>query len=223
MSDMLGLDSGAALKMMTRPTYSTAQNPYGRGGVGQRESGSNKIVGYQKPATPTLAQRANNIEIDAARKRIAALKVEPGETRRAAILRRSQKTSDTGRENPIYDPMLDRDFRLATQRMVGEDTRYAGFRSALDAKSPPAAKLPQTAPSSGNAVLAPLMNPDFLDAFPETPSSARFGNTVAGIRGTPSEHARRHAAVAGAPRRNRSSRTARKISTLSSRASFIST
>ena len=83
--------------------------------------------------TPSLGQQADAIEIEAARRRISTLRPEPGETLRAAILRYSQKASDTGRDNPLYDPTISRDFRIATQRMVGNDPGYAGFIAALDA------------------------------------------------------------------------------------------
>lgn len=62
----------------------------------------------------TQAQERSNIEIDAARARIAAL--DPAEVRR-----RSQKATNTGRENPDYDPSIAREAALASRRKVGTD------------------------------------------------------------------------------------------------------
>ena len=59
---MAAADPMAAYKAAlgaTKPQerYETVQNPYGLGGVGQRESGTGKISGYQKPVKPTERQR----------------------------------------------------------------------------------------------------------------------------------------------------------------------
>lgn len=62
----------------------------------------------------TLAQRRQNEEIEAARKAVAGL--SPQE-----IMRRTAKTSNTGRENPDYDPGLARQAALANRRMLGAD------------------------------------------------------------------------------------------------------
>ncbi len=62
----------------------------------------------------TLAQQRANAEIDAARDSVAGL--DP-----ADIRKRTQKTTDTGRENPDYDPGLARAAALAGRRKVGDD------------------------------------------------------------------------------------------------------
>jgi hypothetical protein len=63
---------------------------------------------------PSLSQERGNEEIRAARERIS--KMDPAE-----IQRRSQKATNTGRENPDYDPSIARAASLAGRRMVGED------------------------------------------------------------------------------------------------------
>ena len=68
-------------------------------------------------ATP--AQQANNAEIDAARMALNRMNLD-----RAEILRRTQKSTNTGRENPDYDPSLERLVRTATQRKVGNDPKF---------------------------------------------------------------------------------------------------
>jgi len=68
-------------------------------------------------ATP--AQQANNAEIDAARQTLGRMNLD-----RAEILRRTQKSTNTGRENPDYDPSLERLVRTATQRKVGTDPKF---------------------------------------------------------------------------------------------------
>jgi hypothetical protein len=65
---------------------------------------------------PSLAQQANNEEVLAARRTLAGLNLS-----REEILRRSQKMTATGRDNPDYDPFIERLVRIATQRVVGMD------------------------------------------------------------------------------------------------------
>ncbi|MCZ6748958.1 MAG: hypothetical protein O7D96_06665 [SAR324 cluster bacterium] len=71
-------------------------------------------------ATP--AQQANNAEIDAARQALDRMNLD-----RSEILRRTQKSTNTGRENPDYDPSLERLVRTATQRKVGNDPKFNLF------------------------------------------------------------------------------------------------
>lgn len=66
---------------------------------------------------PTLTQERGNAEIDAARERIASM--APGE-----VKRRSQKATNTGRENPDYDPGIARASSLAARRKVGDDSAF---------------------------------------------------------------------------------------------------
>ncbi len=140
-----------------------------------------KAKATAKPVAPTLTQQANSAEIETARNRIRALRVEPGETLRATILRHSQKASDTGRDNPSFDPMISRDFRIATQRMVGDDPGYAGFLAALDTKAP----MPGTPNPAGGTPARPLPyqppTREPVGAVPGLNSVQRRSATVADI------------------------------------------
>lgn len=62
----------------------------------------------------TQAQQRGNFEIDAARERIGGM--DPAE-----IQRRSAKATNTGRENPDYDPSIARAAALAGRRKIGDD------------------------------------------------------------------------------------------------------
>lgn len=62
----------------------------------------------------TLPQQRSNAEIDAARELVAGMD-------QAEIRRRTAKTTNTGRENPDFDPSLERAARLAARRKVGVD------------------------------------------------------------------------------------------------------
>lgn len=73
-----------------------------------------------RPLTPV--QQRGNIEIDAARQQVASL--SPAEIRR-----RTAKNTDTGRENPDYDPSLARAATLAGRRKVGDDDEFDGRAS----------------------------------------------------------------------------------------------
>lgn len=63
---------------------------------------------------PTASQLRSNAEIDAAREAVAGL--SPQE-----IMRRTAKATNTGRENPDYDPGLARQAALANRRKIGDD------------------------------------------------------------------------------------------------------
>jgi hypothetical protein len=65
----------------------------------------------------TIAQQRANLEIDAAREQIASM--SPAEIRR-----RTAKQTDTGRENPDYDPGLARAASLASRRKLGADNVF---------------------------------------------------------------------------------------------------
>ncbi len=67
----------------------------------------------------TPAQQANNAEIDAARDTLGQMGLD-----KAEITRRTQKATNTGRENRDYDPSLERLVRAATQRKVGNDPKF---------------------------------------------------------------------------------------------------
>lgn len=66
---------------------------------------------------PTLSQQRANTEIDAARQTVAGLTTEE-------IRRKTAKTTNTGRENPDYDPQLERAASLANRRRVGDDPTF---------------------------------------------------------------------------------------------------
>jgi len=61
-----------------------------------------------------MTQQRSNLEIDAARDRIAGL--SPDE-----IKRKTQQFSATGRENPDFDPTLAKAVSLSNRRKVGAD------------------------------------------------------------------------------------------------------
>jgi hypothetical protein len=62
----------------------------------------------------TQAQERGNAEIDAARESIAGMTQQD-------IMRRTAKATNTGRENPDYDPGLARQVALAGRRKIGAD------------------------------------------------------------------------------------------------------
>ena len=62
----------------------------------------------------TLPERRGNLEIDAARKAVAGMTPEE-------IRRKTAKQTDTGRENPDFDPALERAVSLAARRKIGDD------------------------------------------------------------------------------------------------------
>ncbi|MBK7463972.1 MAG: hypothetical protein IPJ50_15405 [Betaproteobacteria bacterium] len=66
---------------------------------------------------PTLSQDRGNLEIDDARQAIAGFTQED-------IRKRTAKTTDTGRENPDYDPTLARAVSLANRRKIGADDHF---------------------------------------------------------------------------------------------------
>lgn len=65
----------------------------------------------------SLAQQTSNKQIEISRQKIASM--TPDEIRR-----RTSKATDTGRENPDYDPNLAQHVRLANKRMYGTDSWY---------------------------------------------------------------------------------------------------
>lgn len=76
----------------------------------------------------TSTQKFKNMEIDAARKRIEGLSQDD-------IKKRTQKFTDSGRENKDYDPQLERRVRIARLRKMGEDPffdRILGVQTESD-------------------------------------------------------------------------------------------
>lgn len=86
----------------------------------------------------TLSQERSNAEIDAARELVGGL--TPDDVRR-----RTAKTTDTGRENPDYDPTLSRAASLAGRRKIGTD---AHFDNRNQVSTPPPVAPPPAAPST---------------------------------------------------------------------------
>lgn len=84
----------------------------------------------------TAAQLRGNAEIDAAREAIAGL--DPHEIRR-----RTTKTSDTGRDNPDFDPTIARAAQLAARRKVGDDGAFDDRQAGP--QRPPAPTMPDRA------------------------------------------------------------------------------
>lgn len=78
----------------------------------------------------TAAQERGNAEIDAARQTVGGL--DPAEIRR-----RTAKTTETGRENPDFDPGLARAAALAARRKIGDDPAFDN-RGKSDAQAAPA-------------------------------------------------------------------------------------
>lgn len=67
----------------------------------------------------TLSQQRGNAEIDAARQSVDGLTPEE-------VRRRTAKTTDTGRDNPDYDPTLAKASTLAARRKIGSDASFDG-------------------------------------------------------------------------------------------------
>ena len=128
---------------------------FGSGGevVGQRSSTSGRVVA--DPRTPkgadvSLAQSANNAEIDAARSRLLALRLQlqPGQTLRDLVISQTQRADDTGLGNPSFNPLTLSDLRTASQRKVGDDPGFNEFFDQLDvaAALPPSESVPVPEP-----------------------------------------------------------------------------
>lgn len=82
-----------------------------------------------RPAGPkglTLAQERANAEIEAARTALDGMD-------EAEIKRRTARATNTGRENPDFDPNLARQMTLAGRRMVGKDDRFDSQRGGRPA------------------------------------------------------------------------------------------
>lgn len=116
------------------------------------------------PTGPTLAQQANNTEKMTARLQLMSPQVLagmlPNETLRQFIVRATQKQTETGRENPSYDPFIDRAYRAATQRLVGDDPGYDEFLGMLDLTAD------QIRARQGGGRVAPTPSPAEAPAVP---------------------------------------------------------
>ncbi|MBP9906571.1 MAG: hypothetical protein KBF66_13500 [Rhodoferax sp.] len=98
-----------------------------------------------KPKPLTAVQQRGNFEIDAAREAVQGMDA-------ADIRRRTAKTTDTGRENPDYDPGLAKAAALATRRKIGDDQTFDNRQIGRDTQAAPATAVSATAaPASASA------------------------------------------------------------------------
>ncbi len=125
-------------------------------------------AGRDPDGDTTPAQQANNAEIDAARATLDRMGLD-----KAEILRRIQKATNTGRENPDYDPGLERLVRTATQRKVGKDLKFNLIHRRY--LGPP----PEFSEPAGPKALPPGVSAEQPDVFD------RIGDFFSGGRDTP--------------------------------------
>lgn len=97
---------------------------------------------------PTQAQVANNLEIEAARKRLDALGLDP-----TKLMASMQKQSDTGMDNPDYNPQIAHDVTVATQHMIGDDKDFDRYQSLFTPSSAPGS---DSGGDSGGGAPAPV-------------------------------------------------------------------
>lgn len=138
-----------------RARYNPATDSYDR--VGGIKRGENK-----GQVQLTKAQERTNKEITEARAAISQMGLGRDE-----ILRRSQSTLNTGRENPDYDPYLANLVNTAAQPLYGEDPAFRGTYHRLigSGTPPPQPAPPQPAPPVPSPV--PAASPR---GFPPLPS-----------------------------------------------------
>lgn len=106
--------TGQKQKNIAEAGKSTKQGDYYQAEASSVRSGNGR---NGKGGSLTLAQERTNAEVDAARKAVAGM--TPQE-----IAQRTLKTTKTGRENPDYDPNLDRKIRIASTRKIGDDEEF---------------------------------------------------------------------------------------------------
>jgi hypothetical protein len=82
--------------------------------LGAQSSQLDRRLQAQADRGLTAAQDRSNAEIDAAREAVAGMS-------RQDIMRKTAKATNTGRENPDYDPGLARQAGLANRRKIGDD------------------------------------------------------------------------------------------------------
>lgn len=82
------------------------------------------LASHGKSSALTLPQTRDNLEIDSARQAIAGLSPEE-------IRRRTAKTTNTGRDNPDFDPALERAVGLANRRKIGDDPFFDERQSRM--------------------------------------------------------------------------------------------
>lgn len=108
------IDTGMVEKNKAEAARSTQQGNYYQAEAGSIVAGTGR---NGKGGSLTLAQERMNAEVDAARKTIAGLTPKD-------IAHRTAKATNTGRENPDYDPGLARQARLAATRKIGDDENF---------------------------------------------------------------------------------------------------
>ena len=93
--------------------------PQGRGEPIPLEGGYRPMP---KSGGITLSQQSSNAEIDQARATLDRMGLD-----KEQVIRRTQKATNTGRQNLEYDPSIDRIVRMATQRKTGLDPNYQRY------------------------------------------------------------------------------------------------
>ncbi len=90
-----------------------------------------QAIGKEVPGGITPTQERQNVEIDAARSYLDERGLDFEE-----IKRRTQRQTDTGRDNPDYDPMLASIVRKATRKKIGDDRDFETFYGKLLTPTP---------------------------------------------------------------------------------------
>lgn len=171
----LALEPTKAVEFMAKQQASTAQNAALLERQQQRDDFNSKQEGVRQDRSDarlqmtldaqskraegkvglTLAQQRDNAEIDSARQTVSGLSAED-------IRSRTAKTTDTGRDNPSYDPQLSRAVMLANRRKVGADDSFDGRQAQ------------QSTQNAGRADVAKRFRSD------HTMLSYRLGNNTPG-------------------------------------------
>lgn len=151
------------------PTTRTFYNKKGEQVVKQWNSkkGTWERVGGSKAAV-TKPQQARNIETATARNRLQKFyqRIPVGMTPREYFNSLTTKQTETGRENPNYDPSIPKSLTRAGRRKIGGDEKYEAYQRWLD--TPKAAPPPVTGSIGAGASAA------------GTEASARKADTTAG-------------------------------------------
>jgi hypothetical protein len=125
---------GQWVDLSTAPRWDPGNGPVSWGapyqdpntGAWVQKSTRGEIRGVGGGADVSLAQQANNAEIDAARRYLLDNNLAPDEIRR-----RTQRQTDTGRDNPDFDPNLEATVRTALQHKVGRDDDFSDIQQRL--------------------------------------------------------------------------------------------
>lgn len=91
-----------------------------------------RVGGFKTTGTQiTPSQDSNNKEIERARKYLLGLPVPEGSDLASEVQRMGVSMQLSGRENPDYNPFIDRLMRQAGNRMIGEDPGYDQFLTKI--------------------------------------------------------------------------------------------